>query len=102
MRQRTASRAQLLTPTPPPIPESHDRCRDQTDPRWLRPDRPRIRPYGDFPNENIRRALDIDSFDFLNFLIILHEKLGVDIPEADYGKLNTLDEMVAYLAARTK
>jgi acyl carrier protein len=54
------------------------------------------------PNENIRRALDIDSFDFLNFLIGLHEKLGVDIPEADYGKLNTLEEMVAYLAARTK
>ena len=54
------------------------------------------------PNENIRRALDIDSFDFLNFLIGLHEKLGVDIPEADYGKLNTLAEMVAYLAARTK
>jgi acyl carrier protein len=54
------------------------------------------------PNENIRRMLDIDSFDFLNFLIGLHEKLGVDIPEADYGKLNTLDEMVAYLAARTK
>jgi acyl carrier protein len=54
------------------------------------------------PNENIRRALDIDSFDFLNFLIGLHEKLGVDIPEADYGKLNTLDEMIAYLATRTK
>jgi acyl carrier protein len=54
------------------------------------------------PNENVRRALDIDSFDFLNFLIGLHEKLGVDIPEADYGKLNTLDEMIAYLAARTK
>ena len=52
------------------------------------------------PNENIRRTLDIDSFDFLNFLIGLHEKLGVDIPEVDYGKLNTLDEMVAYLAAR--
>ena len=54
------------------------------------------------PNENIRRALDIDSFDFLNFLIGLHEKLGVDIPESDYGKLNTLDEMIAYLAACTK
>ena len=54
------------------------------------------------PNENVRRALDIDSFDFLNFLIGLHEKLGVDIPEADYGKLNTLDEMIAYLVACTK
>jgi len=33
------------------------------------------------PNENIRRALDIDSFDFLNFLIGLHEKLGVGFPK---------------------
>ena len=54
------------------------------------------------PDENIRRALDIDSYDFLNFLIGLDEKLGVEIPEADYGKLNTLDEMVAYLTTRTK
>ena len=54
------------------------------------------------PSENIRRALDIDSYDFLNLLIDLHEKLGVDIPEADYGKLNTLDEMVSYVAARAK
>ena len=51
------------------------------------------------PDEPIRRTLDIDSYDFLNFLIDLHEKLGVDIPEADYGKLNTLNEMVAYLSA---
>lgn len=54
------------------------------------------------PDENVRRALDIDSYDFLNFLIGLHEKLGVEIPEADYGKLNTLAEMTTYLASRTK
>ena len=53
------------------------------------------------PDEKIREALEIDSFDFLNFLIALHGKLGVDIPEADYGKLTTLDEMVRYLSART-
>ena len=29
------------------------------------------------------------------------KKLGVEIPEADYGKLTTLDEMVRYLSART-
>jgi acyl carrier protein len=51
------------------------------------------------PNEDIREALDIDSFDFLNFLIGLNEQLGVDIPEADYGQLNTLDELVGYLQA---
>ena len=37
------------------------------------------------PNENIRETLDIDSFDHLHFLIGMHEALGVEIPEADYG-----------------
>jgi acyl carrier protein len=54
------------------------------------------------PNENLRQALDIDSFDFLNFLITLHERLGVEIPEADYGRLSTLSDLVQYLAARAK
>jgi acyl carrier protein len=53
------------------------------------------------PNEKIREVLDIDSFDFLNFLIALHEKLGVKIPEADYGRLTTLDEMIGYLSPKT-
>jgi acyl carrier protein len=52
------------------------------------------------PDENVRRALDIDSFDALNFFIHLHEELGVSIPEADYGQLNTISEMVRYLSAR--
>ena len=52
------------------------------------------------PTENVREALDIDSFDFLNFLIGLHEELGVEIPEADYGKLSTIADMISYLAAR--
>lgn len=50
------------------------------------------------PDQKIRETLEIDSFDFLSFLIGLHEKLGVEIPEADYGKLTTLNEMVSYLA----
>jgi acyl carrier protein len=50
------------------------------------------------PDENIRRALDIDSFDALNFFIHLHEELGVNIPESDYGQLNTLSEMLDYLS----
>ena len=54
------------------------------------------------PTENLREALDIDSFDFLNLLIGLHEKLGVEIPEADYGRLTTLSELVRYLSAKTK
>ncbi len=52
------------------------------------------------PDENIRRALDIDSFDALNFFIQLHEALGVEIPESDYGQLNTVTEIRGYLADR--
>lgn len=66
----------------------------------------KIAPEADFsrlqPNENLRETLDIDSFDFLNFLIGLHEKLGVEIPESDYGRLTTLDEIEGYLSARAK
>jgi acyl carrier protein len=52
------------------------------------------------PDTALRVQLDIDSMDALNFFIRLHEKLGVEIPEADYPKLNTLNECVAYLAAK--
>jgi acyl carrier protein len=49
------------------------------------------------PDVSFRDQLDIDSMDFLNFAIALHQTLGVDIPEADYGKLDTLDHCVEYL-----
>lgn len=52
------------------------------------------------PGENIREALDIDSFDYLNFLIHLHDKLGVEIPESDYDQLTTLDDIVSYVYVR--
>ena len=30
----------------------------------------------------------------------LHDALGVDIPESDYAKLVTLDDLAAYLGSR--
>jgi acyl carrier protein len=48
----------------------------------------------------IRDQLDLDSMDFLNFLIAVDEELHVDIPEADYPKLRTLNDIVGYLAAK--
>ncbi len=51
-------------------------------------------------NLRIRDQLDIDSMDLLNFMIGLHKELGVDIPEADYSKLVTLDSCIEYLAVR--
>jgi acyl carrier protein len=50
----------------------------------------------------LRDQLDIDSMDFLNFAIGLHKAFGVEVPEADYRHLATLDGCVAYLAARIK
>ncbi len=48
----------------------------------------------------LRNQVDLDSMDWLNFLLGLHEKLHVEIPEADYMKLVTLDDVVSYLQAR--
>ena len=56
----------------------------------LRPDRP------------LRNQVDLDSMDWLNFLIGLHEKLKVDIPEADYAKLVTLGDVLDYLQKKLK
>lgn len=52
------------------------------------------------PDQPLRNQVDLDSMDYLNFLVGLHQRLGVDIPEADYGKLATLSSIVSYLAAR--
>ena len=64
----------------------------------------KIAPEADFdallPDENMRKALDIDSFDFLNLFIGLNEELGVEIPESDYGQLNTLTNIVDYISER--
>jgi acyl carrier protein len=49
---------------------------------------------------NLRDQLDIDSMDSLNFAIGIHEQLGVDIPEADWASLYTLDEVIDYVVAR--
>ena len=63
-----------------------------------------IAPEGDFarlkPDRPLRDQLDIDSYDFLNVMIQLHDRLGVEIPEADYPKLATLDTAVDYLCTR--
>ena len=63
-----------------------------------------VAPEGDYerlkPDRPLRDQLDIDSYDFLNVVVHLHDQLGVDIPEADYQKLGTLDATVAYVAAK--
>jgi acyl carrier protein len=52
------------------------------------------------PGADLREALDLDSMDFLHFVQGLHDAVGVDVPEADYRKIATLDGCVAYLSAK--
>jgi acyl carrier protein len=48
----------------------------------------------------LRDQIDLDSMDWLNVLVAVNEKLHVDIPEVDYGKLVTLDNLVAYIRGK--
>ncbi len=48
----------------------------------------------------LRDQVDLDSMDWLNFLVALHERFKVEIPESDYRRLGTLDEIAAYLSKK--
>ena len=54
------------------------------------------------PAANLRDQLDIDSMDFLNFLVALKDTVGIEVPEADYAQVASLDDCVRYLAARQR
>lgn len=45
----------------------------------------------------LRDQVDLDSMDWLNFLIGIHNRLHVDIPEADYKSLRTLADVIGYV-----
>jgi acyl carrier protein len=61
----------------------------------------RIAPEADLaqldPDADLREAVDIDSVDFLGFLVAVNERLGVSIPEADYRRITTLRSCTDYL-----
>jgi len=68
--------------------------------RALRDVAPELQPEKIDPAADLRDTLDLDSVDFMNFVVGLHAALGVDVPESDYPKLASLDACVAYLAAK--
>ena len=49
----------------------------------------------------LRDELDLDSMDFLNFIAGLHQRTGINVPDADYPRLATMAEVVAYLHNRS-
>ncbi|KIC66729.1 acyl carrier protein [Pseudarthrobacter phenanthrenivorans] len=46
----------------------------------------------------LRQDLELDSLDFLRLVEVIAEATGVDIPEADYPAVATVDGLVTYLA----
>lgn len=54
------------------------------------------------PDVSFRDQLDIDSMDFLNFVIALDEELHVSIPESEYAKLSSLNSSVELLSSLNK
>lgn len=49
--------------------------------------------------ETLQEALDLDSMDFLNFVVGLHEATGLEVPERDYPQLSTVEGCVTYLTS---
>lgn len=54
---------------------------------------------GDIP---IRDQVELDSMDFLDIIMELRKRYGIEVPESDYMQLATLDGCVAYLEPRMK
>ena len=51
------------------------------------------------PAISFRDQIEIDSIDFLNFVLLLEKKLDLKVPEMDYPKLSSLDGCLSYFEA---
>ena len=47
----------------------------------------------------LAEQLDLDSMDFLNLIVAVGERTGIEVPERDYPQLATLNDAIAYLVA---
>jgi acyl carrier protein len=52
------------------------------------------------PDVPLRDQLELDSVDFLNIVMELQMRYGVEIPEDDFIELTTLNRCAAYLGPR--
>jgi acyl carrier protein len=52
------------------------------------------------PDVRLRDQLQIDSMDFLDIVMELRKRYGLEVPEADYGQLASLDSSAEYLTPK--
>ncbi len=60
---------------------------------------PEVDPHDLGPDEEIWFGLDLDSMDQLQIMEHISTQTGLEVPEADYPKLQTIDDLVGYLSA---
>ncbi len=65
-----------------------------------------ILPEGDCstvdPDKKLRDQLELDSMDFLDIVMELRKKYGIEVPESDYPQLATLNSCINYLEPKMK
>jgi acyl carrier protein len=58
---------------------------------------PEVEPADISDSVLLRDQVDLDSMDWLNFLVRLHKRFEVDIPESEYKSLRTIDDLTSYI-----
>jgi len=51
------------------------------------------------PAIDLREQIDLDSMDILNLAVAIHDATGIDIPEADYPQMTSINGCIAYLGS---
>ena len=52
------------------------------------------------PDVRLRDQLQLDSMDFLDIVMELRKRHGIEVPEADYLRLASLDSSAEYLTPK--
>ena len=52
------------------------------------------------PDVRLRDQLELDSMDFLDIVMELRKQHGIEVPEADYMQLASLDSSAEYLTPK--
>ncbi|OAN77297.1 phosphopantetheine-binding protein [Jannaschia sp. EhC01] len=58
---------------------------------------PDIDPDSVADDDHLQDDLELDSMDFLTLVTAIHSRLGIDIAEADYPRIATLEDAVPFL-----
>jgi len=63
---------------------------------------PDVAPVAIGDDEDMRDALDLDSMDIFNLIAAIHQRFGVEIPDADAHRFVTLGGAIGWIVEHTK